>query len=177
MEKSGSIEVKPGEYANYTFSNISNDSNIYLENFKWIDYIPTEYTRLAKMTTGIWNQDLCYSVYYKTNKSNGYILFKENLETDTNHELDFTQIRFEEGEYIEEVYYDFGKVDVGFRESLSPTMKCKTLNTLQDGETFTNRTKTIGSYYELISEAEDEWTTIVHKPKEEHPPVLPRTGE
>ena len=144
---------------NYTFSNVGNASNIYLENFKWIDYIPTDYVRIQKMTTGTWNQDLSYSVYYKTNKTNEYVLFRENLQTTKDHELDFE------------------KVDVDFKECTSPTMKCKSFDILQDGEIFTNQTKTVGTYFGITAEAEDKWTTIVHRPKVEHPPILPRTGE
>ena len=177
MKRSGSREIKPGDKANYTFSNIGNDSNIYLENFKWYDYIPTEYVRLEKMTTGTWNQYLSYSVYYKTNKIQEYILFKESLQTTEDYELDFTEINLKEDEYITQIYYDFGKVDVGFGESISPTMRCKSFDTLQDGESFTNHTKTIGTYFGITAEANSEWTTVVHKPKEKHPKVLPRTGE
>ena len=177
MKRSGSIEVKPGEDVNYVFKNVGNNSNVYLQNFKWIDYIPTDSVRLEKMTTGRWNEDLEYNVYYKTNKSKEYNLFKEKLQTKENYELDFTKIVFNEGEYITEVCFDFGKVEKGFKESLSPTMRCKTLNTMEDGQIFINTTKTVGSYFELVAETKDEWKTIVHKPKEKHPPVLPRTGE
>ena len=177
MRKNGSVEVKPGEEVNYTFTNVGNASNIYLENFKWYDYIPTDYVKLEKMTTGTWNQDLSYSVYYKTNMSEEYILFKENLQTTKNYELDFTQIEHSKDEYITEICYDFGKVDVGFKESISPTMICKSFDILQDGENFINHTKTVGTYFGITAEANSEWTTIVHRPKVEHPPVLPRTGE
>lgn len=129
------------------------------------------------MTTGMWNQDLSYSVYYKTNKSQEYILFKENLQTTEDYELDFTKLILTKDEYITEICYDFGKVDVGFKENTSPTMRCKSFDTLQDGQNFTNLTKTVGVYFDITAEKEDKWTTIVHKPKEEHPPVLPRTGE
>ena len=81
VDKEGTVEIKTGEKVNYTFSNVANNSNVYLENFKWFDYIPTDYIRLEKMTTGTWNQDLKYDVYYKTNKSDEYILFKEDLST------------------------------------------------------------------------------------------------
>lgn len=162
---------------NYTFSNVGNASNIYLENFKWIDYIPTDYVRIQKMTTGTWNQDLSYSVYYKTNKTNEYVLFRENLQTTKDHELDFEKIKLNKDEYITEICYDFGKVDVDFKECTSPTMKCKSFDILQDGEIFTNQTKTVGTYFGITAEAEDKWTTIVHRPKVEHPPILPRTGE
>lgn len=176
VDKEGTIEIKPGEFVNYKFSNVANNSNVYLENFKWFDYIPTEYVSLKSMTTGTWNQDLTYSVYYKTNKSNDYILFKENLSTQEIYNLDFTSLVLKENEYIVETCFDFGKVDTGFRESISPTMKCKSFDTLQDTDKFTNYTKTVGIYYGVTAESNSKWTTIVHVPEEKHEPVLPRTG-
>ena len=131
VDKEGTSEIKPGEKVDYVFSNVGNASNIYLDNFKWFDYIPTDYERLEKMTTGTWNQDLTYGVYYKTNKSDDYVLFKEKLNTNENYDLDFTTIEFAEDEYIIETMFDFGKVDVGFKESTSPTMQCQAFDTLK----------------------------------------------
>ena len=175
VDKEGTTEIKPGEKVNYEFSNVGNSSNIYLENFKWFDYIPTDYIRLETMTTGTWNQDLNYNVYYKTNKSDDYILFKENLSTSQNYDLDFTTIEFTEDEYIIETCFDFGKVDTGFKEETSPTMECKSFDTLQEGETFTNHTKTVGVYFGVTAEANSKWTTVPHIPKKPAEPVLPRT--
>ena len=129
------------------------------------------------MTTGIWNQELVYDVYYKTNKSKDYILFKEDLSTKENYELDFTKVKLAEDEYITETCFDFGKVDTGFKESTSPTMNCISLDTLKDGETFTNHTKTVGVYYGVTAEANSDWTTIVHIPEKPTCPTLPRTGK
>lgn len=175
VDKEGTTEIIPGEKVNYEFSNVGNASNIYLENFKWFDYIPTDYIRLQTMTTGTWNQDLTYNVYYKTNKSDDYILFKENLNTKENYDLDFTTIEFTEDEYIIETCFDFGKVDVGFKEETSPTMECKSFDTLQEGETFTNYTKTVGTYWGVTAEANSKWTTVPHIPEKPVEPVLPRT--
>ncbi len=181
VDKEGTSEIKPGEKVDYSFKNVGNASNIYLENFKWFDYIPTDYVRLERMTTGTWNQDLVYDVYYKTNKSEEYILFREKLSTNENYDLDFTTIEFGEDEYIIETCFDFGRVDVGFKESTSPTMQCRSFDTLQDGQTFTNYTKTVGTYYGITAEANSKWTTVVHIPQEiPNNPVqtpLPRTGE
>lgn len=177
VEKEGTIEIKPGEKVNYKFSNIANKSNIYLDNFKWFDYIPTDYIRLEKMTTGTWNQDLTYSVFYKTNKSEDYILFKDNLSTKENYELDFKTIEFSEDEYITETCFEFGKVEVGFKEDISPTMECISLDTLKEGQTFTNHTKTVGTYYDMTAEADSKWTTITHTPEEKTEETLPRTGK
>ena len=176
VDKEGTTEIKPGEKVNYEFSNVGNASNIYLENFKWFDYIPTDYIRLENMTTGTWNQDLTYSVYYKTNKSEDYILFKGDLKTTENYDLDFTTLELADDEYIIETCFDFGKVDVGFKEETHPTMQCISFDTLQDGDTFTNETKTVGIYGSITAEANSKWTTVTHVPEEKHEPVLPRTG-
>lgn len=177
VDKTGTTEIKPGEKVNYTFSNVGNASNIYLDNFKWFDYIPTDYERLEKMTTGTWNQDLTYSVYYKTNKSDDYRVLKKELSTKDNNDLDFTTLSLSEGEYVTEIMYNFGKVDVGFKESTSPTMECKSFDTLKENDTFTNYTKTVGIYYGITAEANSKWTTIVHIPEEKHEVLLPRTGK
>ena len=177
VDKEGTVEIKPGEDVNYTFTNVANNSNIYLDNFKWYDYIPTDYIRLQKMTTGTWNQDLTYKVYYKTNKSEDYILFKDNLNTQENYNLDFTTVGLTEDEYITETMYDFGRVEKGFRESTSPKMNCKSFDTLKENDTFTNHTKTVGVYYGVTAEANSKWTTITHIPQEEHETILPKTGK
>lgn len=177
VDKEGTREIKPGEDVDYTFKNIENNSNIYLDNFKWFDYIPTEYIRLNSMTTGTWNQDLNYSVYYKTNKSDEYKLLIENLNTYQNYSLDFSKLDLAEDEYIIETCFDFGKVETGFKESISPTMKCNSLDTLQNNDSFTNKTKTVGVYLDLTAEANSNWTTIVHIPEEKHEVLLPKTGK
>ena len=177
VDKKGTTEIKPGEKVDYTFSNVANNSNVYLDNFKWYDYIPTDYIRLEKMTTGTWNQDLTYDVYYKTNKSDDYILFKEDLSTMEDHELDFTTLQLAEDEYIIETCFDFGKVEKGFREVNSPTMTCISFETLQDGDTFTNHTKTVGIYYGVTAEADSKWTTITHIPEKPTCETLPKTGK
>ena len=177
VDKIGTTEIKPSEDVNYEFSNVANNSNVYLDNFKWFDYIPTDYIRLQKMTTGTWNQELTYKVYYKTNKSDDYVLFKENLNTNENYDLDFTQIPLADDEYITETMFDFGKVEKGFRESTKPTMNCKSFDTLKDNDTFTNHTKSIGTYFGVTAEADSKWTTITHIPEEKHEEILPKTGK
>ena len=177
VDKKGTTEIKPGEEVNYEFSNIANNSNVYLDNFKWYDYIPTDYIRLQKMTTGTWNQELTYKVYYKTNKSNEYILFKEELKTTENYVIDFTQITLLDDEYITETLFDFGKVEKGFKEAIKPTMNCKSFDTLKRDDIFTNYTKTVGIYFGITAEANSKWTTIIHITKDKHEILLPRTGK
>ena len=176
VEKKGTIEIRPGEKVNYTFSNIMNKSNVQLDDFQWIDYIPAEYIRLQKMSTGTWTQDIKYNVYYKTNKSDEYILYEKDLSSKKNYELDFSLIELSEDEYIVETMFDFGKVDLGFKEEDFPTMECKSLETLNKGNTFTNKTKTIGVFGVVKAESSSKWTTVVHVPYKPDK-VLPRTGK
>lgn len=91
--------------------------------------------------------------------------------------MDFTQITLTDDEYITETMFDFGKVEKGFRESTSPTMNCKSFDTLKENDTFTNHTKTVGTYFGVTAEANSKWTTITHIPEEKHETVLPRTGK
>jgi len=176
IEKEGSIEVKPNEIVDYKFFNIANLSNIHLESFKWVDYIPTDYIRLETMTTGTYNQDLKYDVYYKTNKSTEYILFKEDLSTKEDSKLNFKEVKLDSDEYITETCFDFGKVDINFKEMQSPTMQCRTLDNIQNDTIFINETSVVGIYGKLVVDDESSWTTIVHIP-EEPKPILPDTGK
>ena len=176
VEKTGDIETKPNEIVHYSFSNIANKSNTYLDSFKWFDYIPTDSVRIEKITTGTWNQELLYKIYYKINKSDEYVLYKDNLNSKENHELSFLDLQFENGEFITEFHFDFGKVDINFKEETSPTLECRTLDSLENNSTFINNTKTIGNYNGIETEANSNWTTVVHIPKKPEP-VLPRTGK
>lgn len=176
VDKQGDIETKPNEIVHYSFSNISNKSNTYLDSFKWFDYIPINFVRIEKITTGTWNQELLYKIYYKTNKSDEYVLYKDNLNTKENYEIDFSNINLENGEYITEFYFDFKKVDIGFKEEISPTLECRTLESVENNSSFTNYTKTIGNYNGIEAEADSKWTTVVHIPKKPEP-ILPRTGK
>lgn len=175
VEKEGTTETKPNEEVEYIFKNIANVSNTFLDSFKWYEYLPTDYIKLEEIQTGTWNQELKYDIYIKTNKNDKYILFKEDLNSKTNYRLDLRD-EFSKDEYITEFYFDFGKVDVGFKEEISPKIICRTYANLKNGDTFKNRTQTVGIYGELIDDANDDWTTIVHVP-EEPEPVLPRTGK
>lgn len=175
VEKEGTVETKPNEKVEYTFKNVANTSNTFLDSFKWYEYIPTDYIKLEEIQTGTWNQDLQYDIYIKTNKSDKYVLFKENLDSKVNYKIDLKS-EFNKDEYITEFYFDFGKVDIGFKEETSPQIQCRAYANLKNGDKFINKTQTIGIYGDLIDDANDDWTTIVHVP-EEPEPVLPRTGK
>ncbi len=176
VEKSGYIETQKNDVIKYDFSNIANMSNTYLDSFKWKDYLPTDYIRLKEIVTGTWNQAINYSITYKTNLSNEDRILANDLNSKENHKIDCTDIGLQEGEYITEYCFDFGKVDIGFKEKSAPLIYCNVLNTVKDKDTFTNKTETIGNYEEIEEKAKSEWTTIVYE-KNVKEGKLPKTGK
>ena len=175
VEKTGYIETQKNDTIKYDFSKIANNSNIYLDSFKWKDYLPTDYIRLTEIVTGTWNQDITYSITYKTNLSSDERILVENLNSKENHKIDCTNIGLQDGEYITEYCFNFGRVDIGFKEEISPSIFCKVLDTVENKDMFTNKTETTGKYEDLIDTDEDEWTTVVYE-KDVHAEKLPKTG-
>ena len=175
VEKTGFIETQSKDEIYYDFKNIKNNSNVYLDTFNWQDSLPTNAVRITKIFTGTWNQDLQYSVWYKTNM-NDYKMVRENLNTNTNYEIDLQDVDLQDGEYITDYEFRFGKVDIGFMEVETPRIYCKVLDNLPNGFKFTNKTKVYGTYFEKYTEDEDNWTTVVYD-KDIQLSKLPRTGE
>ena len=68
------------------------------------------------------------------------------------------------GEYITDIKYEFGTVDVGFCEVERPFIYCKTYQNLPNGYQFTNKVK-----------AEDSFTTKIYAPVVSRG-KLPKTG-
>ena len=174
VEKTGFKETQSKDTIYYDFKNIKNNSNVYLDTFNWQDTLPTNALRLEKIFTGTWNQKLKYSVWYKTNLNN-YRVIREDLYTEKNYEIDLTNIELQEGEYITDYEFRFGKVDIGFREVERPRIYCKVLDDLKNGFTFTNTTKVYGTYLDKYVEDNDKWVTIIYN-KDLQLTKLPRTG-
>ena len=138
IEKTGIIQTTANEEIRYDF-HIKNTGNVALNNFTWYDYLPTDYVRMQKLITGTYNQDLNYNIYYKTNL-NDYRLLAENLNTQVNNYIDFSNIALEEGEVITEFKADFGTVDVGFESVVDPYIFVKVKNEVKNDDIFTNKT-------------------------------------
>ena len=175
VNKKGFIETQNKDKIYYNFKNIKNKSNVPLDNFTWQDTLPTQAVRIDKIYTGTWNEDLRYSVWYRTNKKD-YKLFIDKLDTKINNEIDFKKLKLDKDEYIIEYQFRFGKVKVGFSEVESPILYCDMLNNLENGFVFTNYTKVFGNYKDKYVEDIDKWTTIVYHKKIEINNKLPRTG-
>ncbi len=175
IQKNGFIETQSKDNIFYNFKNIKNNSNVPLDNFTWSDHLPTNAVRINRLYTGTWNEDLQYDVYYKTNKSEEYVIFKENLSTQTIYELNFKELKLDKDEYVTDYEFRFGTVKIGFQEIESPILYCDILEGLGNGYVFTNKTKVKGTYFEQQVEDNDEWTTITYFKEIKIEEVLPRT--
>lgn len=172
IEKEGIIQTTANEEIKYDFV-IQNTGNTKLDKFTWIDYLPSDYVTPTKLITGTYNQNLNYSIYYKTNK-NDYKLLKDNLSTQKNNYIDFTNIKLSDKEKITEFKFEFGTVDVGFQQVDKPQLFVKVKQTVKNDETFTNKTKVEGynkTYY--VFDKDDHTTKVYEK---QINVKLPRTG-
>ena len=175
IQKNGFIETQSKDSIFYNFKNIKNKSNVPLDNFTWRDTLPTQALRVDKIYTGTWNEDLEYSVWYKTNK-NDYKMLVDGLSTQVNNEVSFKDIELQEDEFITEYEFRFGTVKVGFSEIESPILYCDMLDDLGNGFVFTNYTKVFGNYEDKYIEDNDEWKTITYFKEIKVTQKLPRTG-
>ena len=176
VTKKGFIETQSKDSIYYDFSNIHNKSNIAIDNFTWNDSLPTNALRVNRIYTGTWNEDLQYSVWYKTNLSDDYILLKDNLSTTTNNEVKFTDATLQEGEFITDFEFRFGTVKADFKEIEQPRLYCDMLDNLPNGFIFVNHTKVAGNYKDIYVEDKDDWKTITYYKEIETMQKLPRTG-
>lgn len=175
VEKNGFIETQSKDDIFYNFKNIKNKSNVPLDNFTWSDHLPTDAVRINRLYTGTWNEELEYDVYYKTNKSEEFVLFKENLNTQKIYELNFKELTLQEDEYVTDYEFRFGTVKIGFQEVESPILYCDIIEGLGNGYVFTNSTKVKGTYFEKEVEDNDDWTTITYYKEIKVDEILPRT--
>lgn len=175
VEKNGFIETQSKDDIFYNFKNIKNKSNVPLDNFTWSDHLPTDAVCINRLYTGTWNEELEYDVYYKTNKSEEYVLFKENLNTQKIYELNFKELTLQEDEYVTDYEFRFGTVKIGFQEVESPILYCDIIDGLGNGYVFTNQTKVKGAYFEKEVEDNDDWTTITYYKEIKVDEVLPKT--
>ena len=173
IEKTGIIQTTASQEIKYEFA-IKNTGNVPLSDFTWTDSLPTDYVRITKLITGTYNQDLNYSIYYKTNK-NDYKLLKDNLNTKVNNYIDFSNLELEADEYVTEFKADFGTGDVGFESVVNPYIFVRVNSDVKNDDIFTNKTRIEGYNKTYMVWDEDDHTTNVYE-KEVPVKKLPRTG-
>lgn len=174
VNKTGVRETQCKDVIKYDFTNITNNSNTSLDNFVWHDALPIE-TKLQKVFTGTWNENLTYTVSYKTNLDSNYKVFRTNLFTNQIYELDFSNVPLQLDEYITDYIFEFGTVKAGFTQVEAPFVFVEVNNYLADGREFVNYTEVTGNYEEIIVSANSSWKTIIYN-KTLKPVKLPKTG-
>ena len=173
VEKRGNVEALTGDLIRYDFSNISNASNISLNEFYWHDQLPTDAVRLEKLFTGTWSERLKYKVFYRTNLKTNYRVWKDNLLTTVNHELDVSDLKLAANEFITDFKLEFGTVEPGFHEVEAPFILTRVLDDLPHEYRFANKTDVGGKCGDEFIYNMDSWVTIAFStPKGS----LPRTG-
>lgn len=172
IEKDGIIQTTANQEIKYNF-NIKNTGNTPLDKFTWMDILPSEYVTATRLITGTYNQDLNYAIYYKTNK-NDYRLLKDNLNTQANNYISFTDLQLEDDEYVTEFKVDFGTVGIGFESVEKPQLFVNVKSIVKNDDVFTNRTRIEGYNKTYLVWDEDDHTTKVYEKKIEV--KLPRTG-
>ena len=173
VEKEGIIQTTANQEIKYDFK-LKNTGNTSLNNFTWKDELPTDYVRITKLITGTYNQDLKYSIYYKTNK-NDYKLLKDNLSTQVNNYIDFAEVELDEDEYVTEFKAEFGTVEVGFESVINPYIFVRVNSDVKNDDTFTNKTQVEGYNKTYKVWDNDDHTTKVYE-KQLNVKKLPRTG-
>ena len=173
ITKRGNAEALAGSQMRYDFT-VANTSNVPLENYYWHDRIPTDAARATIFTTGTYSARLNYRILYKTNYSATYQVLASNLITSSNYSFSLNAIPTQAGEYVTDIYLDFGKVPVGFQSVANPTLTVQVLGTVANGYQIVNRADVGGKYQGTWQTGQASWVTVVRKLTPN--PSLPKTG-
>ena len=174
IQKTGYVEVMPGQQIRYDFSGIANNSTTSLTSFYWRDTLPGQAVRLDKIVTGTYNVPGNYKVVYKTNLNPNYRTMYDNLSTQQNYVLDASKaaLGLASNEYVTEFMVSFGVVPANFRQVESPQVYATVYAWLTGGSQFVNQADVGGVYNGQWIMATSRWVTRVYKPTD----PLPRTG-
>ena len=179
VEKDAPTEAERGEIIDYTFDNIGNYSNTKVSNFIWGDKLPRQ-VRVQELQTGTWNEDLEYEIQFITNKNTNWKNIGEKYSTTENYKINLTSeaLGLQDDEYVTEFRLVFGEVKAGFEADITPIVKAKVNDDVQNNKIFVNDTYVTADYMETELEAEDDAHTIVYTktPTVETEKELPKTG-
>lgn len=92
-----------------------NGSDVALDNYFIHIKVPTDTARIVTLSTGKWNENVTYSVSYKTNM-NDYRKIAEGLESVNNYQygLSTQALGLQSGEYLTDIRFEFGTVPANF---------------------------------------------------------------
>lgn len=173
ITKRGNAAVLAGNQMRYDIT-VANNSNVDLESFYWHDRIPTDVARATTLTTGTYSARLNYRILYKTNYTANYQVLASNLLTSNNYSFALNAIPMQAGEVITDIYFDFGKVPVGFQSVSNPTLSVMVNGNAVNGYYMTNRADVGGKYLGTWQTANASWVTIIQRYGTT--PTLPKTG-
>ena len=165
--------VSSNEEIDFEFT-IKNTGNTDLTDFTWYDILPTDFARITKISTGTYNQDVRYSIYYKTNQKDDYMVIEKNIDGRSNNYIDVSNIHLDEDEKITEVKIVFGDVKKDFSSIEKPHIIMMVNDGVQDDTEIKNHTilEAYNKGYKACNE--DDAISIVYNIKKEK--KLPRTG-
>lgn len=173
ITKRGNAAVLAGNQMRYDIT-VANTSNVDLESFYWHDRIPTDVARATTLTTGTYSARLNYRILYKTNYTANYQVLASNLLTSNNYSFALNAIPMQAGEVITDIYFDFGKVPVGFQSVSNTTLSVMVNGNAVNGYYMTNRAYVGGKYLGTWQTANASWVTIIQRYGTT--PTLPKTG-
>ena len=173
LTKRGNAEVLAGQTMRYDLT-VANTSNVPLESFYLHDKIPYDVARATTLTTGTYSFRLNYRILYKTNYQTTYQVLASNLLSTNNYSFALNAIPMQAGEVVTDIYFDFGKVPVGFQSTVGPTLSVIVNGNTVNGYQLVNRADAGGKYQGTWQTAQASWVTIVRKYTTT--PTLPKTG-
>ena len=173
ITKRGNAQVMAGQSMRYDLT-VANTSNVPLESFFWHDKIPYDVARPTTLTTGTYSARLNYRILYKTNYNVSYQVLASNLLTSNNYSFALNAIPMQAGEVVTDIYFDFGKVPVGFQSVVNPTLSVMVNGNAVNGYQMVNRADVGGKYQGTWQTATASWVTIIRRFW--NTPTLPKTG-
>ena len=173
ITKRGNAQVMAGQSMRYDLT-VANTSNVPLESFFWHDKIPYDVARPTTLTTGTYSARLNYRVLYKTNYNASYQVLASNLLTSNNYSFSLNAIPMQAGEVVTDIYFDFGKVPVGFQSTVNPTLSVMVNGNAVNGYQMVNRADVGAKYQGTWQTTTASWVTIIRRLW--NTPTLPKTG-
>ena len=173
ITKRGNAQVMAGQSMRYDLT-VANTSNVPLESFFWHDKIPYDVARPMTLTTGTYSARLNYRILNKTNYNASYQVLASILLTGNNYSFALNAIPMQAGEVVTDIYFDFGKVPVGFQSTANPTLSVMVNGNAVNGYYMVNRADVGGKYQGTWQTATASWVTIIRRLW--NTPTLPKTG-
>ena len=124
------------------------------------------------MVTGIYDQDLDYEIYYKTNY-NDYKLLKKVNSLNSEY-INFDALDLENEEIITEIKIEYETVNKDFKTIVKPCIFAKIDNNVKKDDRIINITELYGKVEDYVVKDKSTFETIINE--KEIFKKLPKTG-